>query len=79
VANFSPESAEGIELVDDSDEGLYGLDAVTTVTADDAGTYRIRLYSNEGLTALARLSVTDCENAKCGKGDKKASEDEGSN
>ena len=82
VANFSPESAEGIELVDDSDEGLYGLDAVTTVTADAAGTYRIRLYSNDGLTALARLSVTDCDKAKCGKGDqadKKASKDEGSN
>lgn len=70
VAIADYESAEGVELIDDSDEGLYGYDAVTTITATAAGTYRIQLYSNDTLTVLARLSVTDCEDTKCGKGGK---------
>ena len=59
VVNVDLEGSEGVELVDDSDEGLYGLDAVTTISAKEGGTYRIRLFSNDAVTVLARLSVTE--------------------
>ncbi len=55
--------ADGIESVDDSDDGIYGTDARDSFDVEMTGTYRIRLYSNTGLTELARLSVTDCEDS----------------
>jgi len=62
----SPDGVEGIELIDDSDEGLYGYDAHKTLTAKTAGVYRIRLYSNDSVTILGRLSVLDCDKTQCG-------------
>jgi len=66
LAVLAIDETDGIETVDDSNEGLYGLDAWSTITAGDGGTYRIQVYSNEGLTVLARLSVFDCDDVDCG-------------
>jgi hypothetical protein len=46
------------EFVDDSGEGLYGLDAVTTYTPAVSGPHRIRIASSDGLTMAWTLTVT---------------------
>jgi hypothetical protein len=60
-----PEGA-GVEMYDDTDDGLLGLDAKTTLEAKTSGTYRFRLYSNEYSSILVRFSVVDCATADCG-------------
>jgi len=55
--------ADGIESIDDTDDGIYGTDARESFDVEETGTYRIRLYSNDGVTSLARISVTDCEDS----------------
>jgi hypothetical protein len=51
----------GIEYVEDTDDGLYGYDAKDTYTAKTAGTYRIRVYSNDGTPSLVRVTFTHCD------------------
>lgn len=60
-----PEAMDGIEFVDDTEGGLYGLDASTVIGSDDGGVYRVRLMANDFLTVLARLTVTDCDDVEC--------------
>ena len=50
-----------VESYDDGGGGLYGLDAEAVLDSTDGGTYRIRLYSNDVVTVLGRLTVTDCD------------------
>lgn len=61
-----PEGA-GVEYYDDTDDGLYGVDAKTTYTAKTAGIYRIRLGMSDGQFSLLRFSVKDCTKITCGK------------
>lgn len=57
----------GVEYYDDTDDGLYGVDAKTSYEASVAGTYRIRLALADGEFSLLRFSVKDCEKITCGK------------
>lgn len=50
---------DGVRRVDDSDEGLYGLDASLTFRAATTGAYRIRVDHNDGTTIAARVTITD--------------------
>lgn len=59
-----PEGA-GIEVFDDTDDGLLGLDAKTTLEAKKSGTYRFRLYNNEFTSIHVRFSVVDCAGRDC--------------
>ena len=59
-----PEAA-GVEVVDDNDEGLYGLGARATVTADESGPHRFRVYSNDLNTVKVRIASLDCETGSC--------------
>lgn len=68
---LDPEGA-GIENVDDTDDGLSGLDATSVFTATTAGTHRLRVFSNEMTTTQIRFSVTDCAKADCDKANKPA-------
>lgn len=61
-----PDSA-GVEYYDDTDDGLYGVDAKTSYEAETAGTYRIRLSISDGEFSLLRFSVKDCAKVTCGK------------
>ena len=63
---FDPEGA-GAEFFDDTDDGLYGLDAKTTYKPAASGSYRIRLFINDFNTIQLRFSVTDCAKATCGE------------
>ena len=63
---FDPEGA-GAEFFDDTDDGLYGLDAKTTYKPAASGIYRIRLYINDLNTIQLRFSIADCAKAKCGE------------
>jgi hypothetical protein len=60
-----PEGA-GVEFFDDTDDGLYGLDAKTTFDAPTSGRYRFRLYINDTNTVHLRFSLVDCTKTKCG-------------
>ena len=60
-----PEGA-GVEFFDDTDDGLYGLDAKTTFEAPASGRYRFRLYINDENTVHVRFSLADCAEIKCG-------------
>jgi S1-C subfamily serine protease len=51
--------AAGVDMFDDSGEGLYGLDVRERYTAKETGTYRFRVYSIDGATEAIRFSVTD--------------------
>lgn len=64
-----PESA-GADFFDDTDDGLYGVDARTTIEAEAGGTYRFRVYSNEEVAIRVRFSVVDCADADCAEPDK---------
>lgn len=57
----------GVEFYDDTDDGLYGVDAKTTYEAKTAGTYRIRLALSDGQFSLLRFSIKDCTKITCGK------------
>ncbi len=59
-----PEGA-GIEVVDDNDEGLYGLGAEVTVEAEAAGEHRFRVYSNDYNAVKVRISSVDCATTAC--------------
>lgn len=59
-----PEAA-GIEVVDDNDEGLYGLGARATITAEAPGPHRFRVYSNDFNTVKVRIAALDCETGSC--------------
>ena len=59
-----PEGA-GVEVFDDTDDGLLGLDAKTTFEAEKSGTYRFRLYNNEYTSIHVRFSVVDCAGRDC--------------
>jgi hypothetical protein len=59
-----PERA-GIEVVDDNDDGLYGLGAEVTVEAEVAGEHRFRVYSNDYNSVKVRISSVDCAAATC--------------
>ena len=65
VTMADPEGA-GVEFFDDTDDGLYGLDAKTTFEAPASGRYRFRLYINDANTVHLRFSVVDCTETKCG-------------
>lgn len=53
--------AEGYELVDDTEDGLYGLDARKVFEVPSTGDYRFRLFHNDGTTVALRFSVLDCD------------------
>ena len=59
-----PEGA-GVELVDDTDDGLYGLGARATVEAESPGVHRFRVFSNDYNAVKVRISVVDCATAAC--------------
>jgi hypothetical protein len=59
-----PERA-GVEVVDDNDDGLYGLGAEVTVEAEVAGEHRFRVYSNDYNSVKVRISSVDCAAATC--------------
>jgi S1-C subfamily serine protease len=61
-----PEGA-GIETYDDTEDGIYGLDAKTTMEADKAGTYRFRVFINDMSAVRVRFSVVDCATTACGE------------
>lgn len=61
---LDPEAA-GVESVDDSDSGLSGLDATLAFEAKTAGVHRLRVFSNEMITAHFRIAVRDCAETKC--------------
>jgi hypothetical protein len=63
---FDPEGA-GAEYFDDTDDGLYGLDAKTTYTPSASGRHRIRLFINDYTTVHLRFSITDCAKTECGE------------
>ena len=56
----------GVEFFDDTDDGLFGLDAKTTYEPASPGRYRFRLYINDANTVHLRFSVADCSKTKCG-------------
>jgi len=63
--NLADQTAEGIDDFDDTDDGIYGLDAKTTYEAKESGTYRIRFYDNDGFTVTGRFTAIDCGSEKC--------------
>jgi trypsin-like peptidase len=65
VTMADPEGA-GVDFFEDTDDGLYGLDAKTTFEAPTSGRYRFRLYINDASTVHLRFSVLDCTETKCG-------------
>lgn len=71
-----PESA-GIETQDDTDHGLFGVDAKATFKAETAGTHRFRLYSNDYNTIRIRFSAVDCTKADCAEKDEKDTKKDG--
>ncbi len=68
AVTFADPEVDGIEMVDDTDDGIYGLDARETFTVKETGTYRIRWFANDGITQLIRISIRSCEADGC-KGD----------
>lgn len=62
----------GATFVEDTDDGLYGLDAREVYEAKASGTHRVRLYINDDVAVLVRFSVIDCAVGSCDK-DRKAS------
>lgn len=57
--------ATGVELYDDTDHGLFGFDAKTTISAEASGTYRFRVYSNDYNSTRVRFSIVDCAETAC--------------
>jgi hypothetical protein len=55
----------GLDDFDDTDDGLYGVDAKTSFEAKAAGVHRFRVYSNDFSTVIVRFSVVDCAKAEC--------------
>lgn len=59
-----PEGA-GVELVDDTDDGLYGLGARARIEAESAGMHRFRVVSHDFNAVKVRVTVVDCSTATC--------------
>ena len=50
---------------DDTDDGLYGLNARGTYTAEASGTHRLRIYSKDFTKTFTRFSVSSCDEVDC--------------
>jgi hypothetical protein len=55
----------GIEIFDDTEDGLFGADAKTVYEAEEAGTYRFRVMHADYYTNMVRFSVQDCAAVDC--------------
>ena len=53
-------SASGVVNLEDTDDGLYGVNARRRYKVKDTGKYRVRMYSNDSLTEIGRFSIVDC-------------------
>lgn len=69
---LDPETA-GATVVEDTEDGLYGLDAKEVFVAEKAGTHRVRVYINDDVSVLVRFTALDCAVATCTGPKKKSS------
>ncbi|MGQ0431476.1 MAG: S1C family serine protease [Microthrixaceae bacterium] len=66
LTSADPEGA-GALYVDDTDDGLFGVDARELYVAEATGTHRIRLFINDDVGVFLRFSVLDCATTSCEK------------